>query len=66
MSVEDTAELLGLRPETVKTRLFRGRALLRGAIEERLGPVLQDAFPFGGRRCQRIADRVVAALRERH
>lgn len=66
MSVEDTAELLGLRPETVKTRLFRARALLRGALEQRLGRVLQDAFPFGGQRCQRIADRVVAALRERH
>lgn len=65
MSVEDTAELLGLRPETVKTRLFRARALLRGALEERLGRVLQDAFPFGGERCRRIADRVVAALRHR-
>jgi RNA polymerase sigma-70 factor, ECF subfamily len=64
MSVEDTAELLGLRPETVKTRLFRARALLRGALEERLGRVLHDAFPFGGDRCQRIADRVVAALRD--
>lgn len=65
MSVEDTAELLGLRSETVKTRLFRARALLRGVLEERLGRVLQDAFPFGGQRCQRIADRVVAALRDR-
>ena len=65
MSVEDTAELLGLRPATVKTRLFRARALLRSAIEERLGRVLQDAFPFGGERCQRIADRVIAALRDR-
>jgi RNA polymerase sigma-70 factor (ECF subfamily) len=65
ISVEDTAELLGLRPETVKTRLFRARALLRRALEERLGRVLQDAFPFGGERCQRIADRVVASLRHR-
>lgn len=65
MSVEDTASLLGLRPETVKTRLFRARALLRSALEERLGAVLQDAFPFGGKRCQRIADSVVAALRDR-
>jgi RNA polymerase sigma-70 factor (ECF subfamily) len=65
MSVEDTAELLGLRPETVKTRLFRARALLRGSLEKRFGRVLQDAFPFGGERCQRIADRVIAALRNR-
>jgi RNA polymerase sigma-70 factor, ECF subfamily len=64
MSVEDTAELLGVRPETVKTRLFRARALLRSALEKRLGRVLQDAFPFAGERCQRVADRVVAALRD--
>lgn len=65
MSVDDTARLLGLRPETVKTRLFRARALLRGALEKRLGAVLQEAFPFGGERCQRVADRVVAELRNR-
>jgi RNA polymerase sigma-70 factor (ECF subfamily) len=65
MSVDDTANLLGLRPETVKTRLFRARALLRGALEKRLGSVLRDAFPFGGERCRRIADRVVEKLRER-
>jgi RNA polymerase sigma-70 factor, ECF subfamily len=65
MSVADTAELLGIRPETVKTRLFRARALLRGALEKRIGRVLQDAFPFGGERCQRVADRIVAALRDR-
>jgi RNA polymerase sigma-70 factor, ECF subfamily len=65
MSVEDTAELLGLRPETVKTRLFRARALLRNSLEQRLGRVLREAFPFAGDRCQRIADRVVAALQDR-
>jgi RNA polymerase sigma-70 factor, ECF subfamily len=64
MSVEDTAKLLSLRPETVKTRLFRARALLRGALEQRLGRILQDAFPFGSERCKRIADRVIAALRD--
>ena len=63
LNVEETAQLLDLRPETVKTRLFRARALLRVALEKRLGAVLQDVFPFGGERCQRIADRVVAKLR---
>lgn len=65
MSVEEAAALLGLRSETVKTRLFRARVLLRTALEKRLGRVLQDAFPFAGERCQRIADRVVAALQDR-
>jgi RNA polymerase sigma-70 factor (ECF subfamily) len=65
MSVEETARLLGLRPETVKTRLFRARALLRHSLEKRFGGVLQDVFPFGGERCQRIADRVVDLLQQR-
>ncbi len=52
MSVEETAELFGIPPQTVKTRLFRARALLRTEIERQIGPVLRDAFPFAGRRCE--------------
>ena len=48
MSVEETAELLGLKVETVKTRLHRARRLLRQAVEKQIGPVLLDAFPFAG------------------
>jgi RNA polymerase sigma-70 factor (ECF subfamily) len=46
MSVEKTAELLGIRPETVKTRLHRARQLVRDKIDKQIGPVLMDAFPF--------------------
>lgn len=63
MSIEETAELLGLRPQTVKTRLHRARALLRGDLERRVGPLLTDVFPFDGVRCQRMADAVIARLR---
>ena len=63
MSVEETAQILDLKPETVKTRLHRARALLRAAIEKRLGAVIGDAFPFGDERCRRMADRVVERLR---
>jgi RNA polymerase sigma-70 factor (ECF subfamily) len=62
MSVEETAELLGLRPETVKTRLHRARRLLRQALERQIGPVLLDAFPYAGARCERMTERVIAAL----
>lgn len=62
MSVEETAELLGIRPETVKTRLYRARHLLRRAIEKQIGPVLLDAFPFGGRRCERMTETVLQIL----
>jgi RNA polymerase sigma-70 factor (ECF subfamily) len=62
LSAEETAELLGLKPETVKTRLHRARKLLRQRLDEQIGPVLLDAFPFGGRRCERITDTVMRRL----
>jgi RNA polymerase sigma-70 factor (ECF subfamily) len=62
MTVEDTAALLGLKPETVKTRLHRARHRLRETLETRLGPVLKDVFPFEEPRCARIADSVVKRL----
>jgi RNA polymerase sigma-70 factor (ECF subfamily) len=63
MSVEDTAELLGLRPETVKTRLHRARRLVREQLETQIGPVLMDAFPFAGKRCERVTEIVMRRLR---
>jgi len=62
LSVEETADLLGLKPETVKTRLHRARKLLRERLDEELGPVMLDAFPFAGRRCERITETVVMRL----
>jgi RNA polymerase sigma-70 factor (ECF subfamily) len=63
LSVEETADLLGLRPETVKTRLHRARVLLRGTLDRQLGSALHDTFPFDGARCERVTDAVVARLR---
>jgi RNA polymerase sigma-70 factor (ECF subfamily) len=62
LSVEETAELLGLKPETVKTRLHRARKLLRERLDEQIGPVLLDAFPFAGRRCERVTQAVMRRL----
>ena len=62
MSVGETAELLGLKPETVKTRLHRARSLLRGNVEKRIGPVVMEAFPFAGKRCERLTDAVLKRL----
>lgn len=62
MSVEETAEILQLRPETVKTRLHRARALLRAHIEKQIGPVMMEAFPFAGHRCARLTDAVLQRL----
>lgn len=62
LSIEETAELLGVRPETIKTRLHRARALVRKALDDQIGPVLLDAFPFAGRRCKRLTNAVMQRL----
>jgi RNA polymerase sigma-70 factor (ECF subfamily) len=62
MSVEETATLLGIQTQTVKTRLHRARRLLREALERRVGPVLTCAFPFDGWRCKRMTEAVLRGL----
>lgn len=62
MSVEETAEILGIQPETVKTRLHRARKLVRDQLDKQIGPVLMDAFPFAGKRCERVTEAVMARL----
>jgi RNA polymerase sigma factor (sigma-70 family) len=64
-SVEETATLLAMRPETVKTRLHRARRLLRVALDEKIGKSMKGAFPFLGERCQRMTDAVTARLKLR-
>jgi RNA polymerase sigma-70 factor (ECF subfamily) len=59
MSIEETAELFGLRPETVKTRLHRARALLKEALKQHTDSALTDAFPFAGRHCARMTSAVL-------
>jgi RNA polymerase sigma-70 factor (ECF subfamily) len=62
MSVEETALLLGLRPQTVSTRLHRARRLLRHALQDRLASVFTDTFLFAGARCDRLAQAVLDRL----
>ena len=62
MSTEDTANLLDLQPDTVKTRLHRARRLVREELDKQIGPVLMDAFPFAGRRCERMTNAVLQRL----
>ena len=62
MNVEETAEILGLKPETVKTRLHRARTMLRENVEKKIGPVVMDAFPFAGKRCERLTNAVLKRL----
>lgn len=61
MSVEETAESLGIEEATVKTRAFRARALLQERLAERFDALATGAFDFQGARC----DRIVAFVLER-
>lgn len=61
-SVEETALALGIRPETVKTRLHRARRQLRVTLSDTVSASLGDAFPFLGARCARMTDRVMNQL----
>ena len=62
LSVEEVAECLGIPPATVRTRLFRARALLREALARDLDLATGDVFAFAGARCDRIVARVLARL----
>lgn len=62
LSSEETAELLGLRSETVRTRLYRARRLIHKKLDDQIGPVLMNAFPFEGRRCDRLGASVIDRL----
>src|SRR5262245_15355980 len=60
MSVQETAECLSLQAATVRTRLFRARALLREALARDLGAATAAVFGFAGERCDRTVARVLA------
>lgn len=64
-SVEETASILGVKPETIKTRLFRARRLLRAALDTALADALHGSFPFLGRRCERLTGGVMERLGQR-
>ena len=61
-SVEQTAQQLGLREATVKTRHHRARRLLREALDKQLSVSLGDTFSFLGERCNAITQKVLARL----
>lgn len=62
MSIDETAALLGIPAETVKTRFHRANRLLRQALSAEFATILDDAFPFAGARCDALMGRVLARL----
>jgi RNA polymerase sigma-70 factor (ECF subfamily) len=62
MSTSETAEVLAISEENVKTRLHRARALLRRELYVRAGATSTSAFQFLGARCDRLVRRVMARI----
>lgn len=62
MSTSETAAILDLREQAVKTRLHRARAMLREDLSRRIGIHAELAFDFLGDRCDRIVADVFARI----
>ncbi len=62
LSIAESAELLGIKEATVKTRFHRARALLKHALDRRLGDLQPNIFGFDGRQCDTIVGAVLIKL----
>jgi RNA polymerase sigma-70 factor (ECF subfamily) len=62
LSVEETAASLSIPAATVRTRLFRARALLREALARDMDSATVEVFQFDGERCDRIVASVLARV----
>ena len=59
LSVEETAEILQISPQTVKTRLLRARRRLQATLAPSLHDTLKGAFPFAGADCDALTESVL-------
>jgi len=62
MTTEETASILDVQTDVIKTRLHRARASLRDAIEDRIGEQMKNSYTFGNERCDRVVAAVLARL----
>ncbi|HEX5379065.1 MAG TPA: RNA polymerase sigma factor [Phenylobacterium sp.] len=59
LTVEETSEVLGVPPGTIKTRLLRARRRLQNDLDPELRTALQGTFPFAGVDCEALTERVL-------
>lgn len=62
LTARETADALDIPEATVRTRLFRARALLRAALDRDMDSARSGVFSFDGARCDRIVATVLARL----
>jgi len=62
LSIEETADSLGIPAATVKTRYHRARERLQQALSPHIEGAGLHAFEFAGRRCDQMVARVMTRL----
>ena len=62
LSVEETAESLAIPQETVRTRYFRAKGMLRESLAKEVDLAEGDIFQFEGVHCDGIITNVLARL----
>ncbi len=61
-STDETAEYLGIKSATVKTRYHRAKALLQDKFNRYTEEAIADIFQFGGEHCDRIVSSVLERI----
>jgi RNA polymerase sigma-70 factor (ECF subfamily) len=62
LSTAETAEILGVSEDVIKTRFSRARHALQQELLDRTGAATKDAFTFGQARCDHVVDAVMARI----
>jgi RNA polymerase sigma factor (sigma-70 family) len=62
LSVEETAQTLGIPEATVRSRHFRAKSLLRESLAREFDVAERDVFEFGGTHCDRIVAEVLSKI----
>ena len=62
LSTAETAQILGVSEDVVKTRFSRARQALQRELLARTGAATPSAFTFGQGRCDRVVAAVMARL----
>jgi RNA polymerase sigma-70 factor (ECF subfamily) len=62
LSVDETAGSLGIPEETVRSRHFRAKTMLRESLSRELNLAERDLFEFGGPHCDQVVANVLARL----
>jgi RNA polymerase sigma-70 factor (ECF subfamily) len=65
MSVDETAQCLGIPEATVRSRHFRAKSMLRESLARDIDLAERDVFEFGGDDCDRVVGGGAVASEER-